>query len=61
MKEYYDTALEAQEELQVLIPQVELYAADSNVESSLKNAKEMLQKAEAQLPAAKRTFCHANQ
>jgi hypothetical protein len=53
VKEYYDTALEALDELQMLLPELEKYASDSNAASALTNARDMIKKTEAVLPQAK--------
>lgn len=53
VKEYYDTALEALEELKVLLPELEQYASDSYVATALTNARDMIRRTEAVLPEAK--------
>ncbi len=55
-EEYYNTAIEAIEELSLLLPALEVYASDSYVADTIKNAKEKIQKAEFNIPQAKAKF-----
>ncbi len=55
-REYYDQALEALEELQVLLPALEPYSSDSNVADTIKAAKQKILQAEQQIPNAKIRF-----
>jgi hypothetical protein len=55
-EEYFNTASEALEELKVLVPALEAYAADSHVSSVIANTKEKIAKAQANLPLAKAKY-----
>jgi hypothetical protein len=55
-KEYYNDAMEALEELNALLPALEAYAADSHVADVIKNARNKIAQAEANIPQAKVKF-----
>lgn len=55
-EEYYNTAIEALDEVSSLLPSLEAFASDSYVASTIQSAKERVQKAEANLPLAKARF-----
>lgn len=56
MKEYYDEAVEAIDELNLLIPALETFSSDSHVADTIKAAKEKIAAAESQLPQARMKF-----
>ncbi len=55
-QEYYNEAMEALEELSMLLPALEVYASDSHVADVIKNAKNKMAQAEANIPQAKVKF-----
>lgn len=56
IQEYYNTALEALEELNVLLPALEPYATDDGVSETIKKATTKIAQAEALIPEAKARF-----
>lgn len=56
VKEHYDTALEALEELRILMPVLESYAGESETDDTIQRTKSKIGQAEALLPKAKAHF-----
>jgi NADP-dependent 3-hydroxy acid dehydrogenase YdfG len=56
VQSYYNDAVEAMEELKALVPALEVYAADSDAASVLKNAKEKMAKADELIVKAGLSF-----
>jgi hypothetical protein len=55
-KEYYDTAIEAIEELSSLLPALECYASNQHVAEVIAHAKKKIAQAEANIPLAQVKF-----
>jgi hypothetical protein len=55
-QEYYNTAVEAIDELNSLLPALEAYASDTHVAEVIKNARNKIAQAEANIPQAKVKF-----
>jgi hypothetical protein len=55
-EEYYNTAIEGMNELEALLPALEVYASDSGVATTLRSAKDRIQAAKAVIPQAKLKF-----
>jgi hypothetical protein len=55
-QEYYNEAMEAIEELNALLPALEVYSSDQHVSETIAYAKKKIAQAEANVPQAKVKF-----